>query len=374
MLASAEHVAKSVDKSAWAHIAQECASSDVLLVLGECWSDLAPLLQMDSKPESNSHSGLDSGARSCVDSASRVVCLHPIFDTRLASAQADRSRLLPEHLPEPLQWQYEIGAELGVAVLLLKGLESHLSSSQELPAFLYKFLAELDLGHIASESALAEEELDEIAEILGAAKRACIIVGASFLAHPHARLIMRTLRTIEQLVDIELRIIPLEYGSISSTMPTLDAFGALDSGAGLDSSAVAEILALLAEIQEANGAYVYCSLLPCAGFKAESISALDSRAESTSDSTKLDSTLPMLFASSGFLKLMRLAPDTQAHLCLDPTRESTIACRVVQAEHLQGALAVLDMAHLARKYPELATRYPFIKAHFQSTQSTLERL
>ena len=312
------------------------ADSDVLLVLGECWSNLAPMLGLDSQQ----------------NPASQVVCLHPVFDTRLA--RADLSS------PELLQQRYEIGAELGVVVLLLKALEPHLSSFQGLPEFLRGFLDELDVGHIASESSLAEEELEVIAQILAHAKCASIIVGASFFTHPHAELIAHTLCTIGQLGGI--RIIPLDYGS--AILPALKSSANSLLEFGLDSSDVAEILGLLATIEEANGAYVYCSLLPQVNLVADSVRMLER------------DSLPVLFASAGFLRLMKLVPDTQANLCLDPMLESTctITCRIVQAPYLQGALAVLDMAHLAHKHPELAGRYPFIKAHFAQTDSATQAL
>ena len=312
------------------------ADSDVLLVLGECWSNLAPMLELDSQQ----------------NPASQVVCLHPVFDTRLA--RADLSS------PELLQQRYEIGAELGVVVLLLKALEPHLSSFQGLPEFLRGFLDELDVGHIASESSLAEEELEVIAQILAHAKCASIIVGASFFTHPHAELIAHTLCTIGQLGGI--RIIPLDYGS--AILPALESSANSLLEFGLDSSDVAEILGLLVTIEEANGAYVYCSLLPQVNLVADSVRMLER------------DSLPVLFASAGFLRLMKLAPDTQANLCLDPVPESTctITCRIVQAPYLQGALAVLDMAHLAHEHPELAGRYPFIKAHFAQTDSATQSL
>ena len=295
------------------------ADSDVLLVLGECWSNLAPMLELDSQQ----------------NPASQVVCLHPVFDTRLA--RADLSS------PELLQQRYEIGAELGVVVLLLKALEPHLSSFQWLPEFLRGFLDELDVGHIASESSLAEEELEVIAQIL-----------------PHAELIAHTLCTIGQLGGI--RIIPLDYDS--AILPALESSANSLLEFGLDSSDVAEILGLLATIEEANGAYVYCSLLPQVNLVADSVRMLER------------DSLPVLFASAGFLRLMKLAPDTQANLYLDPMLESTctITCRIVQAPYLQGALAVLDMAHLAHEHPELAGRYPFIKAHFAQTDSATQAL
>ena len=317
------------------------ADSDVLLVLGECWSNLAPMLELDSRQNPASH----------------VVCLHPVFDTRLA--RADLSS------PELLQQRYEIGAELGVVVLLLRALEPHLSSFQGLPEFLRGFLDELDVGHIASESSLAEEELEVIAQILAHAKCASIIVGASFFTHPHAELIAHTLCTIGQLGGI--RIIPLDYGS--AILPALESSANSLLEFGLDSSDVAEILGLLATIEEANGAYVYCSLLP---------QQVDLGVDLDVDSVRMleRDSLPVLFASAGFLRLMKLAPDTQANLCLDPMPESTcaITCRVIQAPYLQGALAVLDMAHLAHKHPELAGRYPFIKAHFAQTDSATQAL
>lgn len=357
----AEYVSQNIQK--------RVASSDVLLVLGECWSALAPVLGLDSRVESSSQSS-QSRAQSVLDSAQNleqnpaphVICLHPIFDTRVANAHSSSLKLL--------QQQYEIGAELGVAVLLFKVLEPHISSLRELPAFLREFLDELDVGYIASESALAEEELETLAQILAHAKHASIVVGASFFSHPHAELIARILCAIGQLAGIG--IIPLDYGDTAgSLIPMLESStNSLESI--LDSSDTAEILGRLAMIEEANGAYVYCSLLPQADWQADI--DVDSACADDADS------LPVLFASAGFLRLMKLAPDTQANLRVDFRPESTlqatgtIACRVIQAPYLQGALAVLDMAHLAHERPELARRYPFIKAHFVQADSATQAL
>ena len=68
-----------------------------------------------------------------------ILCLHPFVDSRSTGIE---------------QYQYEVGAELGVITLLLAAFAS---VNSQFPTIAMEFVKDLDIGHIASESALAEE-------------------------------------------------------------------------------------------------------------------------------------------------------------------------------------------------------------------------
>ena len=270
-----------LDKSAYRAFFQ----SDVVLALGAGAFEFRAL--MDSLGD------FDQSVQA------RVLCLHPFVDSRSTDIE---------------QYQYEVGAELGVITLLLAAL---VGAHSQLPAVAMEFLKDLDIGHIASESALAEEELGNITHALQQAQSPMIFIGEGFLRHKYAQLICKVVAIIEMYSKIAF--IPSLAGIMQCQK--------------LDSSDVEQILQALNNIPESNGAFVYLS-----PFDEENLVA------------------PVLYATKMFLRLLHLEQGEQARLIVDCAE---VACAIKQVEYLKGATAVLKGWHTQRE-----RFYPFITAQF----------
>lgn len=262
-------------------VSQLLRQSDVVLVLGVGAFEFGELVE-----------GLDI--------VCAVIGLHPFVDSRVGDMR---------------QYRYEVGAELGVAALLCQSL----IAQAKLPIQVREFFDSLDLGHIAAESALAEEELAEIVCSVQQAKSPMIIVGESFRWHAFAPLIHKLLAMIGTYCAIDM----LCASDVGLRMLAYDK--------NVDSRAFAPILHALEELPESNGALVYLSLL-------------DER----------DLAQPVLYATPAFLRLAHLQDKEQVRLLVDSTQ---VECVAQQVSYLQGATAVL-------KGWRGAKIYPFIKARF----------
>lgn len=228
-----------------------------------------------------------------------ILCLHPFMDSRSTGIE---------------QYQYEVGAELGVITLLLAAFAS---VNSQFPTIAMEFVKGLDIGHIASESALAEEELATIAQALQQAQSPVIFIGESFLCHKYAQLICKIIATIEMYSKVVF-------------IPSLVSIAQYQN---LDSSDVVQILQALSNIPESNGAFVYLS-----PFDEENLAS------------------PVLYATKTFLRLSHLEQSAQARLIVDCAE---VDCAIRQVEYLKGAAAVL------KGWRTQGERfYPFITAQF----------
>lgn len=102
----------------------------------------------------------------------QLFALHPLFLFDNPSVQTLR---------------YEIGTEFGVVWLLAHTLSSMLNASNPLTQDLQATLKHIDIGYLASESNLAEEELEGISDYLSHTQSPIgIVLGKELALHPHA--------------------------------------------------------------------------------------------------------------------------------------------------------------------------------------------
>lgn len=102
----------------------------------------------------------------------QLFVLHPLFMQSSSHTQSLR---------------YEIGTEFGLSWLLAQSLSPLLDTSLPLSQELNSKLAKIDIGYLASETNIAEEECAEITAKALNAKSIGIILGKELALHPHAK-------------------------------------------------------------------------------------------------------------------------------------------------------------------------------------------
>lgn len=115
----------------------------------------------------------------------RYIYMHPIPDDRLKAHQ---------HI------QYEVQTELGVLALML----SSFLKNNKTDTGLTKFICDLDLGYLSSESNIAEEELEKLSENFSNAQNPVILVGHELLYHPQSSRIAQMLGLIEKYTPAKI--------------------------------------------------------------------------------------------------------------------------------------------------------------------------
>lgn len=330
-LHTSQAMIQSKDFTLWAQEAyHRLEQSDVILVLGELWFDVYNLLMQTHMSALQDSKHLPPQFMS---ESKHIIALHPIADMRFAEAG---------YFPRYTQFQYEIGTEIGVALLLLKYLAQ---LAQRLPSAIATFLEELDIGYIASESALAEEEVAVIAAALSRAKTPLILFGSSFLAHKEYAILSKILLALRY--SSALMYLPIYYEGAPMT------FGAhIDSDSlnqsSLDSSDLLRLQEIVENLPENNGAMIYLNMLPTAE------SSLADKA------TKQDIQVPMpLYVSEPFLYATKLQPNEVVMLILEGY---TLACILHKVQYFNGVVGVLQAC--ANLEAKKIWRYPFIRAQF----------
>ena len=102
-------------------------------------------------------------------------------------------------------FQYEVGTEEGVSVLLLdRVLRSRAGESRDSA----DYLKSLDFGYINSETNISEEECEELEDIFKNSKNICLIVGKDLSMHDRAKNISRILGSVERDSDAKVAIFP----------------------------------------------------------------------------------------------------------------------------------------------------------------------
>lgn len=213
--------------------------------------------------------------------------------------------------------RYEVGTEFGVTWLLVHTLLSAFQVSgadSTLISQLNDMLDNLDVGFLASESNLAEEELEKLKTFPNPSSFA-LVLGAELAQHPDAKGIAHILGLLGRLTNIEI-IMPELTNSIKPSQ-----------------NLQAE-LSICEQLPESNGNFVYimpkCSVTDI---------ALD---------------LPLLKAPPLFASTLKLQERRQVTLCFDSEH---IIARCQYDNSLKGTIALLYLSNMS--YANLG--YPYKK-------------
>ena len=179
---------------------------NLLLVLGEMACDMQTLCSQDFCALQDLKDLKDS----------HTIILHPIADTRYESTQI----------------QYEIGAELGVMILLANALLSNETKQKETDKNQTKHILQIlekissfDFGHISSESSLSEEEINEIASKFKIATNRYILLGRAFAYHSDKESIYKILGLLSKIPNTHIiaHIIDNEKSKVLDFTQCLDS-------------------------------------------------------------------------------------------------------------------------------------------------------
>ncbi len=106
--------------------------------------------------------------------------------------------------------KYEVGAEEGVASLIANGFvkKDQLSADQK------AFFTYLDIGYIASESNVGEEEIEDILRRVTRKKNPVLIVGKELYGHDNSENLAKILGFFEKATDFKVIIAPSDLNTI----------------------------------------------------------------------------------------------------------------------------------------------------------------
>ncbi|MCH9739270.1 MAG: (2Fe-2S)-binding protein [Epsilonproteobacteria bacterium] len=121
----------------------------------------------------------------------RVAYMHPIEDNSIQN-------IVTQFI------KYEAGSEEGVASLLVNTLLKDI----EVPENIRTVLNDLDIGNLAAESNIGEEELEALAKSLIKKVGFSLVVGADLYAHPKAENIAKTLALLEKYAGFNVICVP----------------------------------------------------------------------------------------------------------------------------------------------------------------------
>lgn len=265
---------------------------NLLLVLGEMACDMQTLFSQDF----------------CALQDSHTIILHPIADTRYESTQI----------------QYEIGAELGVMILLANALLSNETKQNETDKNqtkhilqILKKISSFDFGHISSESSLSEEEINEIASKFKIATNRYILLGRAFAYHSDKESIYKILGLLSKIPNTHIiaHIINNEKSKV------------LDFTQCLDSDFWDNIESKLENLPESNGAFIYFA--PQNPAKSQN---------------------PTLEATKQFLTLAKSKNGDTITLKTPPT---SMDCKILESPYLRGVVGI------TRDFADI-NGYPFV--------------
>jgi NADH-quinone oxidoreductase subunit G len=131
----------------------------------------------------------------------KIVYAHPIEDTLL---QNTATQFL----------KYEVGTEEGVMALLADAIlkDVDLSESER------KFFNDLDLGYLAAESNIGDEEISSMMKSFLRAKKFVLIIGNDLMAHNRSSNIAKLAAMIEKYSLFSLVIIPSEVNTMGVSL------------------------------------------------------------------------------------------------------------------------------------------------------------
>lgn len=219
--------------------------------------------------------------------------LHPLFLPEL------------ESLRDSYALRYEVGTELGVAWLLAHALCHPLTTQDSILHDFSTLLDELDVGYLASESNLSEEELESLSKWFMARKSTplAIVLGSELALHRESKEICKLLA----LLSLTLQAHKVEHSFI---LPELDE-------RVLPSHAAEPSLPLPChELPESNGNFIYII-----------------------ESTQADST-PSLRAPALFAPSLRLQDSELITLSFESQH---IKARYAPCPSLKGTIALLAL-------------------------------
>lgn len=218
--------------------------------------------------------------------------------------------------------RYEVGTEFGVAWLLAHTLLStfQANTADSNMAQLDKLLNDLDVGFLASESNLAEEELDKLKALINPSSFA-LVLGAELAQHPNAKDIAHILGLLSKITNIEI-IMPELADSIKPNQ-----------------SLQAE-LSVCEQLPESNGNFIY--IMP-----KHSFTNIDLPVKS-----------PLLKTPPLFAPTLKLQERENITLCFDSER---IATHCQYDNSLKGTIALLYLPSESTKQQEGNLGYPYKK-------------
>ncbi|MGX2970846.1 hypothetical protein [Helicobacter sp. T3_23-1059] len=270
---------------------------NLLLVLGEMACDMQTLCSQDFCALQDLQDLKDL-------KDSHTIILHPIADTRYESTQI----------------QYEIGAELGVMILLANALLSNDMKQNEVDKNQTRHILQIlekissfDFGHISSESSLSEEEINEIASKFKIATNRYILLGRAFAYHSDKESIYKILGLLSKIPNTH--IIDNEKNKM------------LDFTQCLDSDFWDNIESKLENLPESNGAFIYFA---------------------PQNPTKTQN--PTLEATKQFLTLAKSKNGDTITL---KTPHISIACKIIESPYLRGVVGI------TRDFADI-NGYPFV--------------
>ena len=131
----------------------------------------------------------------------KIVYAHPMEDTLL---QNTATQFL----------KYEVGTEEGVIALLAEAIlkDADLSEDER------KFFNDLDLGYLAAESNIGDEEISSMMKSFMRAKNFVLIVGNDLMAHNRSSNIAKLVAMIEKYSSFSLVIIPSEVNTLGVSL------------------------------------------------------------------------------------------------------------------------------------------------------------
>lgn len=145
--------------------------------------------------------GIDCGLNYVIKSeADKTFVIYPMLDSSYTYPQI----------------QYEVGTELGVSVLLLKWLITQ-KPDEWLATMLDSVLREIDIGYIASECNVAEEELDRLSDFLSHCTSPVLLVTDVIFYHPKSKEIAQILGILERYSHIRICVLPTFKNDIQIT-------------------------------------------------------------------------------------------------------------------------------------------------------------
>ncbi|SMP86352.1 NADH dehydrogenase subunit G [Epsilonproteobacteria bacterium SCGC AD-308-E02] len=131
----------------------------------------------------------------------KIVYAHPIEDTLLKNTATQFLK-------------YEVGTEEGVLALIADAIlkEADLSDRER------AFFNDLDLGYLAAESNIGDEEIALMMKSFARAKNKVLVVGNDLMAHERSRNIAKLSAMIEKYSSFSLVVIPSEVNTLGVSL------------------------------------------------------------------------------------------------------------------------------------------------------------
>ncbi len=170
---------QSAGESLYDATTEDVAQSDAIVLFGCAVVDEAPTVRTAIH-------------QAVINRGASVAYLHPIEDVRLSRVSTQVCR-------------YEVGAEEGVAALLVRQFVANAAS---LPESLKEWIGALDEGYLGAESNLSEEELEQLLASIRRAPKRTLVVGADLYNHPRAEAIATLIGLLRRYGGFSVLMVP----------------------------------------------------------------------------------------------------------------------------------------------------------------------